>query len=414
VTIDGTDFPDNGSGIVYRNVDNAYLRRVKVFAVPFWSIFGAFEAGVPTSGRLFLIDCIFDRNFVTRGEQDMSAFNYNDEVWIIRNIWRRNSMGATLLPYSYVNKIYIIDTICEDANWCPDIGLGDPPGSVKYAYVSGLTLIKNTQLIDALISPSVSSVVKGVTDNGTGEITIGGIGAVLSDVYTKAIIVTPWGHDGTNYVAGKVIMSDIVARTEINITANNTGVSFAEPPEVLIDNAEVLGIQLVPGNVGGIWVHLPDTQPATTIRVFIKNSIVRGGFSLAYISPTTANTTLVGRIINTRLLGNPALQPRTVMLAHNIGTSAEPFEIIDSFIENGLGYYPGYPVNVVNLVLKRNRASANVSSILSENFGVATLAAGSTRVTVNHGLYKAPNKIMITPRANVTAWVENVTEQALT
>jgi hypothetical protein len=36
--------------------------------------------------------------------------------------------------------------------------------------------------------------------------------------------------------------------------------------------------------------------------------------------------------------------------------------------------------------------------------------SGSTRVTVNHGLYKAPNKVMITPRANVTAWVENISE----
>lgn len=411
VTIDGTDFPNNGSGIIYRNVDYAYLRRVKVFAVPFWSIFGAFESGVPMSGRLFLIDCIFDRNFVTRGSMDMSAFNYADEVWIVRNIWRSNSTIATLMPYSYVNKTYIIDTICEDALWCPNIGLGDPPGSVKYAYVSGLTLIKNTQLIDAVIAPSVAAVVKGATDNGTGEkITIGGARTVLSSAYLKTVVARPWGHDGINYVAGKAVISDIVARTEISVVANETGASFTEPPEVLIDNVEVLNIEKIPGNVGGIWVYLPGTQPATTIRVFVKNSVVRGGFSLAYISSTTANTTLVGRIMNTRLLGNPTGKSRTIMLAHNIGTTLEPFEVLDSFIEKGLGYYSGYPTNVVNLVLKRNRASTNVSTILSENFGTATIAAGSTRVTVSHGLAAAPNKVLITPMANVGAfWVENIT-----
>jgi hypothetical protein len=43
------------------------------------------------------------------------------------------------------------------------------------------------------------------------------------------------------------------------------------------------------------------------------------------------------------------------------------------------------------------------------NSGTATLAAGSTRVTVNHGLAATPTKVLITPRANVAAWVENIT-----
>jgi hypothetical protein len=50
-----------------------------------------------------------------------------------------------------------------------------------------------------------------------------------------------------------------------------------------------------------------------------------------------------------------------------------------------------------------------VSGYVTENSGVATLAAGSTRVTVNHGLVAAPSKVFITPRANITAWVENIT-----
>jgi hypothetical protein len=50
-----------------------------------------------------------------------------------------------------------------------------------------------------------------------------------------------------------------------------------------------------------------------------------------------------------------------------------------------------------------------VSGYVTENSGVATLPAGSTRVTVNHGLAEAPSKVLITPRANVTAWVENIT-----
>jgi len=46
---------------------------------------------------------------------------------------------------------------------------------------------------------------------------------------------------------------------------------------------------------------------------------------------------------------------------------------------------------------------------LTENSGVATIPAGSTRVTVSHGLAKAPTKVLITPFGNARVWVENIT-----
>ena len=44
----------------------------------------------------------------------------------------------------------------------------------------------------------------------------------------------------------------------------------------------------------------------------------------------------------------------------------------------------------------------------TEASGVATIAAGSTRVTVPHGLVSAPAKVVITPYANIRVWVENI------
>jgi len=41
--------------------------------------------------------------------------------------------------------------------------------------------------------------------------------------------------------------------------------------------------------------------------------------------------------------------------------------------------------------------------------GVATIPAGSTRVTVNHYLARAPSKVFITPLGNARVWVENIT-----
>jgi len=46
---------------------------------------------------------------------------------------------------------------------------------------------------------------------------------------------------------------------------------------------------------------------------------------------------------------------------------------------------------------------------LTENSGTAVIPAGSTRVTVNHGLASAPTKILVTPYGNARVWVENIT-----
>jgi len=43
------------------------------------------------------------------------------------------------------------------------------------------------------------------------------------------------------------------------------------------------------------------------------------------------------------------------------------------------------------------------------NSGVATIPAGSTRVTVSHGLSATPTKVLVTPYGNAKVWVENIT-----
>ena len=45
----------------------------------------------------------------------------------------------------------------------------------------------------------------------------------------------------------------------------------------------------------------------------------------------------------------------------------------------------------------------------TESSGVATISAGSTRVTVSHGLASAPSKVLVTPLGNIRVWVENIT-----
>ena len=52
---------------------------------------------------------------------------------------------------------------------------------------------------------------------------------------------------------------------------------------------------------------------------------------------------------------------------------------------------------------------------LAKNAGTATIPAGSTSATVNHGLLKAPSKVLVTPAANLGAvWVSNITSTQFT
>jgi hypothetical protein len=61
--------------------------------------------------------------------------------------------------------------------------------------------------------------------------------------------------------------------------------------------------------------------------------------------------------------------------------------------------------NYIRTMIRRNIGYA------TENGGVATIPAGSTRVTVSHGLATAPSKVLITPLAQPPSrlWVENIT-----
>ena len=58
-----------------------------------------------------------------------------------------------------------------------------------------------------------------------------------------------------------------------------------------------------------------------------------------------------------------------------------------------------------NVVFRRNRG------YITETSGVGTIPANSTKVTVSHGLVKAPTKVLITPLASPPGklWVENIT-----
>jgi len=62
-----------------------------------------------------------------------------------------------------------------------------------------------------------------------------------------------------------------------------------------------------------------------------------------------------------------------------------------------------------DLVRQYENLYFRLDNIRSRNSGVAVIPAGSTRTTVNHGLLKAPTKVLVTPYGNARVWVENIT-----
>jgi hypothetical protein len=72
----------------------------------------------------------------------------------------------------------------------------------------------------------------------------------------------------------------------------------------------------------------------------------------------------------------------------------------------GMTYY-----SLINNFGRIRRPVEIRGDVLGKNYGTATISAGSTRVTVSHGLATAPSVVQITPRAYPSGklWVENIT-----
>jgi len=106
--------------------------------------------------------------------------------------------------------------------------------------------------------------------------------------------------------------------------------------------------------------------------------------------------------------------------------------IVGNRIYSGKANLPRYGINIAdadsdyNMIIGNMITDVRTSAInnlapntlirnnvgyMNQNSGVATISAGSTRVTVSHGLANAPSKVLITPLGQPPnkLWVENIT-----
>jgi len=378
LTIDGTNFPDTGSGVSYRYVENAVVRRVKFYAIPFWNIFGNFESGVPKSKSLYLLDCIFDRNNVTRGQQDMTAFNNLEILHVESCTFKNNGVGATFLPYSNIDYVYLEN--CEFKNIAAYggilIGFGSPLGSIKTAFVRDIKIINAGT---NSIMPSEYAYISGIKMRGSSSqssvLEVGGQLCEVCDIqaaYYTNIHLLPWGHDGTDYVAGKIVMNSVAAdRIELLIKSDSV------PDNVKVELHNVITHINYGGNGGFRSPINPNLTAARNIYLYLYECNFEGHLSLYSYEPSTALITYRGMI--------KRCKAPTLYLGQKVA-----IEFVDNDFDN-VQYSDTY--TDVGAIFKKNKNPK------TENSGTATFSGDGTKTqfSISHGLVSTPSRVLATP-----------------
>ena len=384
LTINGTNLPDHGNGIGFRNVENAKVINVRFFAIPYWSIIGAFESGVPKSKSLWLINCIFDRNNVDRGEQDMTAFNNLENLYVINCRFLNNPRGSTFLPYNNVDNIYLQNLEfenCTDAH-ALSVGKGGSAGSIKNVYAYHIKLTNCS--VDNFLAPSNISIIDGIYSDTS--ITIGGQYCSATNIIAHSVKIQPYGHNGTIYIAGKVLLENAIGGIEVDYRDE------LDYQSVSIRHCYVSGDRR-------IIVFLGDISVGMTVELWIENCYSNGGISLASWEPSSAVVKYVGGIRNC-YTGNAyagGLAGR-IALGQQLGTIEKPFILENNFAYGGFEFTS--TATKTNFIMRHNRAYQNPNTARTENSGIATVANGEYIV---HGLAPSLNigvsnsTVLITP-----------------
>jgi len=185
----------------------------------------------------------------------------------------------------------------------------------------------------------------------------------------------------------------------------------------------MVGFSLLYDNVNGIYINnstVPIRIIGNRIAVFSNSGINTNSsrFAIAvgnYISSAGVKAGYYVYINNStrNIIANNVFDAGVTTIPdygiYEDGTSD------NNLIENNIVSFAN--IEPIRLVGANSRARNNYAKIgtgpqlLSINSGVATITAGSTRVTVSHNLYKAPSKVLVTPLGLPPGklWVENIT-----
>ena len=294
---------------------------------------------------------------------------FNSENVVVSNcISRSNGKPDETFPrhniiFEYVRRCVLADSIAVNA-----------PGNNFYAYdAQDILLIGN---IFAYAGLNIYLASSGYADH---RITI--IGNILIGQANQMFNILLYDYVSNVLIEGNSMYHTYELGIHVSVHANT-------------EKAWIIGNRMVGGRIG-VYTY------TTKGWVYVANNIfdsLRGNDT----NPSYAISALkVNNIIakNNIVYGN-----NTTHYAVRIGTDASNVTVEDNVFTE-LKVKPLLIEGGTNIVIRRNKG------YLTENSGVATIPAGSTRVTVSHGLASTPTKFQITPLGQPAGklWVENIT-----
>ena len=419
------------SVIFMDNVDNIAIRNLKIkIAKQGWYAGIYFWAG--------LRNAVFDSLEIT---SDVGWYAYqNNFVVAIRGVVSNNDTYRIRIKNSYIyNTGYGI--------------------SIGFANIATSGSIK-----DVIIENNVVDL-NQTTPVGTNGIAIGGRSDIIGEnIIVKNNVVKRVGDAGIEiaYAKNAIIESNtlidanaIFSRTIINGAIRNNlsikhvfkaGIGYFLTDNVASENVEISGNKIY-GEGISIW---PGSISSYSFnRLIIADNIIKslGRFGIqAQFNSWTTNVIVKENVIHVDYSDNSsfgiflsgsqyAIVHGNIIYINNTNYEARGLYINGCryvIISRNYIYGSGNPLtgyfgiywgnhyifdNVLPSVVFDSSYPPNPVFInrniqyVTENSGVATINANNTRVTVNHGLRKAPTKVLITPLAQPPGklWVENIT-----
>jgi hypothetical protein len=385
--LDGSDMPrepytPTRKGIYMTYVENALFRGLRIANTP------ATGLGIDYLRNVIIVDSIVE-NCGTSGQIlgsngfGIGTGKYTDEPIIIANCIARNNANAGFL-YEVV----------------------DPTAD---AYYHGFfNCIAYGNRVGFLINGDSNVVIDGcISYNNSHH----GIGLFYwAGRAPKNIIISNckiWGN-GRHGIVGVEPGIENITITGCDIQFHTTA-GFGHGIWLAGKRIQIIGNRVAENNRIGIYIY-SDHEGVEMRDYIVANNIIynngkegvagaNDGIRIQFVPGTNTIDSIL--IIGNRIFDDQEVKTQRYAI------SIAPAPIPNLYI-----YYNDLRGNAVGAILNPHFATRIKYNIgyVTENSGVATISAGSTRVTVTHGLSATPTKVLVTPYANMRVWVENITD----
>jgi len=330
-------------------------------------------------------DILIAYNVVHDSRRDCIALDdWNRGVTIIGNLLY-NAVNYAIGIARGCNRINIAGNVCRDSQYGILIGTAetDPLYFLHNINIVGNTVYSNSWY-DIYIAKASNCTVVGNIVYSRDDITYDSV-RISSDVENILL-----ANNIVRYSIRLINAKNCVV-TGNSVYAKLTALSANNSSDIVVSSNNIISEKQ------GIYA-------SGNSRLFVHGNRITAGFVESYQGIVLTNT------VNSAIRNNIVMSKPDSAIKMNYGiqeSSGCDYNIITDNIIIDAGIKSVLKTGA-NTVVKRN------TGYPTESYGTATIPAGQTSVTVNHGLVGVPNKIIVSPRENIQVWVSSVTSTSFT